>query len=491
MLDLSKQCPELLKEIVGFPNDGAGTKLEDIYAESKVAQTTLRTALGLNDYYGFEINEDVDLETNFKHSKQLMLALLDDKDAEFVKANPQSLWENKLESGMKISKAIARTVAQNAHIVKLFNVITADDANKSTSEVVGKSLIGLVKEELPKLPDADLIQLIKNPMVFVQNFLSEVAVAKTKRIGFTLDMFDFFRGCNSPNFTSCYTVRKHYNSAAPVAYALSGRAGMIFNRNADSILGRCWVIFSNNMKSFVVMKTYGFLPDESIHAVACNLCSTLNKDASWYKIPYVSHNLFTLTPGSGIYGDPIKYGYSSVTKKGTPFLQTDIDNVQSRCIMCGVFSGSTLLCEDCRRTLGKCKKCGVFLSGKFINKHGLCPTCMSQHTVCPSCGKTLISGVECECTKQQQVCSFCGAPSIVSINGFGMCAECAKIIYETSGTCAVCGDSGLMYPYKKHPVCRRCYAILHNQSANRYIDSVYNDEQRQIARALLRGEGHD
>lgn len=454
MLNLKEQCPELLREIIGFPNDGKGTKLEDIYNETKFNQKVLRDVLGWQDgRTGMLVNTSLDLDIMFKNSKKVILSLLDEQDAKFVTENPDNLWENKLESGMKISKAIARVVSKNEHVTRLFTLIT--------KELSDSDSWNSLRKELPKLPELDAIGLMKDPMVFVQNFMSEIALAKTKELGFTIDMFDFIRGCNSSNYVSCYTVSRRFNSAAPISFALSGKAGMIYNKDSSSIIGRCWVVFANDFKSFLIMKPYGFLQDESVHTVACNICALLNSEVPWYKVTDIGECLYVATTNSGIYGDPVRFGYSSVRKGEVVQLQKEIENPSSVCIMCGKRDASTrIICPSCENMLYRCEGCESFMYERPTNKFGFCEKCMKGITVCPDCGCQLKKGETCACQLKQSTCTFCDSEAVMTINGVGLCEDCAKILCSPDSECEVCGVRGPMYPYKKSPLCQRCYTCV-------------------------------
>lgn len=478
MLNLEVQCPELLHQLTGLEKDGSNTKLEDIYKETKLNQIALKEALGWSDdQVSQSINVDVDLDGTFPLSKKLMLALLPEESAKYVTDNPSSLWENRLESGMKISKAIARSVSNNEHIAKLFNCIV--------EEMKGDDEWMALRKELPKLPGIGPIGLMKDPMVFVQNFISEVSAAKTKQIGFTIDMFDFIRGCNSDMYTSCYTISRNFNSMAPISFAMSGKAAMIYNKNDQSILGRCWVIFSNTFDSFVIMKTYGFLSDESVHVVACNICAALNKDASWKRVNTAHReSLSVAITNSGLYGDPIEWGYSYKMKRNSLFIPIEIENITPRCMICGErVLHSRIICERCEKRFAHCKQCNTVILKP--NATGiLCNRCAknTKTTVCPDCGRTVAAGAKCVCTQTRETCAFCESPSIISVNGVGLCAECAAIISNTNGTCEVCGCHGLMYPYKKSPLCQRCYVCVGATSSS-YLRH-YTDEQRRKAEEI-------
>lgn len=476
MLDLSKQCPELLQQIDRFPNDGSGTHLEEIYTESKLRQTALRKALGWKDEQtSLYVDQDINLEDTFKLSKKIILSLLNDEDERYLIDNPTCLWDNRLKSGMKVTKAIARNVSKNEHVIKLFKLITETFTSDSWETI---------KEELPKFPDTDALSLIKDPMVFVQNFMSEIASVRTKHLGFTIDMFDFLRGCNSPNYASCYTISRNYNSMAPISLALSGKAGMIFSGNKDAIIGRCWVIFSNTFDSFAVLKSYGFLPLENIHSVACNICGLLKPNDRWVRVKQLRATLSAANVNAGLYGDPLEYGYSSHIENNKPVIQLDIDNPTPICIICGKRTLMTeCVCPKCKSNMSTCKKCSKLMFDKPDNKSGLCTLCASKVTICPDCGKVLKKGAECTCKSTHSTCTFCDSPTAITINGVSMCEDCSKIICTFNAECAVCGSHGPMYPYKKHALCQRCYACV-STNLEDYREE-FSEEQKNKIREIL------
>ena len=454
MLNLKTQCPELLRELPGFPVEGTGNALEDICKAIHANQKTLRGKLGMtDDQTTLEQSVETDLSKSFSITRELVSSLLSEEDKKDM-----DIFDNRLKSGMKVTRAIMRRVASGEHFKDFLN----------TMYQLGVVSSNDLSNELPKLPKASGLDILKDPMTLVQNFYSEVAAIRGKSIGFTLDPLMFIRGANSANFSSCYTIRKEFNSAAPITLGLSGSVAMIYSRDANTILGRCWVIFAPDYKSFIVLREYGFLPKEVIDTV-CGWISTLLKpDVTWFRTDRCSRDLMVSHTEQGIYGDPIKRAYSYDKNDGNlvnyvPY----IINTLSRCIICGKIHGeSRIICSSCRsRYLATCEKCGSLMFRDNEHTVQLCAKCLGSKVICPDCGSVHDSDKECICKKKTTTCSFCGDTAIISYHGISMCATCAEIIH-TKTTCEACGAEGMMYPYNKHCLCQTCFTHVTKSGRN-------------------------
>ena len=477
-LDLKVQCPELLQQVSGFPNDGKGTALPEIINEADANQSALRKALGFNDGdTTLELELSTDFDKSFFLSKNIICSMLSEEDTNYILSNTNALWDNKLESGMKISKAIARRVADGSYIDRLSKYMFSLD------NAVFKENI---RKELPKYP-GNMFETLKNPIVFVQNFFSEVAAAKDKKIGFTIDTLMFLRGCNSSNYSSCYTISREYNSMSAISLGLTGLVGMIYLRDGSSILGRCWVVFSPKMTSFNIMKPYGFLKDEVISTVSQWICTLLNNNSTWYKNKLGNENDFDsdtrLDPFSGsvgIYGDPIyeSYSLSYESRNHNLAISINLPVVIPRCILCGErLIGTKIFCESCRNTkVTMCRSCNRLMLIDKEHAVQLCDSCISKKEVCPDCGTVHDRDKECTCHTISTSCIFCGNPASLSMNGIAICTSCAESMMKD--TCEVCGAHGVMYPYKNKALCQRCFSAV--------IDRNYYTQEEGIDDKLRR-----
>lgn len=452
-LDLKVQCPELLQQVPGFPNDGKGTALPDILFESECNQKALHEALGFAEGET-TVEEEIatDFEAAFPFSKGIILSLLSKEDREYLEKNPASLWDNRLESGMKISKAITRRVADGSYLETFAKTLFSTESPVFFSKI---------RSELPKYPtDANaMYAILKDPSTFVQNFFSEIAAAKGKSIGFTLDPLMFLRGTNSPNYTSCYKIERHYNSMSAISLGLAGHIGMIYSKDGSSILGRCWVVFSPSFKSFTVLKSYGFLSRESKKIVCSWLCTFLNKDADWKFSDTSRFTTETNRGNVGIYNDPIEMVYScnkiGEDRMGMSFA---INTVVPKCIICGDrVQSNTIICNNCEHErMVRCASCGAHMLRDNEHTVQLCNKCISKVEVCPVCGGTYKKGGSCNCINKSPTCSFCGSPATLNFNSIALCTECAEAMVKT--TCEACGAHGVMYPYKGKALCPVCFS---------------------------------
>lgn len=461
MLNLKEQCPELLKQLNGFPNDGDGTHLEEIYNESKFWQTTLRTALGWeDDVTEFCVNPELNIEVDFEFSLSLIKSLLSEKDAEYITNNISAVFDNRLESGIKISKEISKRITSKEYVTRFASELLkfSSDENK---------FLRTLQTELSKFPKTiTILQMLNDPSVFVQNFFSEIASTKNKTYGFTIDMFMFLRGCNSEAYTSCYTISRMYNSSAPISYANSGKVGMIFSKDDKQILGRCWVIFAPDFKAFSILKPYGFLSENIISYVASGICYYLDRDSKWYRIQrkdFDGDSLNVLMPNTGIYGDPLWLGYSTKTevKKGNHvvLVPKDIDSRESMCVTCGKrIPTTTILCNECAEMhIRKCKKCGTVIYKPSNSNVVYCDTCAANFYTCPNCGQYVPNGEICSCQTAKTECEICGkSTDIIEAGTHFLCQECASILCDPNQTCSSCGAIGPVYPHKGELLCKSC-----------------------------------
>ena len=464
-LDLKVQCPELLQQVSGFPNDGKGTALPDILDEIDHNQSALRKAFGFAEgETTLEQEISTDFDKQFAVSFNVIFSLLDSSVQEFVMTDMSVIWNNRLPSGTKVSKTIARRVADGSYIEGL---------GKCLITIPSDRFIESLKLELPKYNISSSMDIMKDPMMFVQNFFSEVAAAQNKNIGFTIDPLMFL-----------------YNSMSALSLGLNGMAGMIYLRDSASILGRCWVTFSPKFSSFCVLKAYGFLKESTINTVCQWLCTILNKDATWYstsfpiKSDWGVHEGPDLCPSighCGVYGDPIVKVYSSKIEDDKISINSGLSVVTPKCILCGNrVHTAEVFCDDCKRTkITKCRSCGNIMFVDHEHSVQLCSSCLSKVEVCPNCGKIKKKGELCTCSTTASPCVFCGSENTIRINNISVCVDCAQAMMKD--TCDVCGAHGVMYPLGKKALCFNCFS---RTTAYRFMEE--GNEELDEARRKLR-----
>ena len=111
-IDLSKQWPSLLSYYVGFPADGAGTYIENIYKLSKQNKANLAAKLGLPDTLTVEEEVTVDLNERFAFSYQLVCMVMPkDKQPTF-----DEFITNRTSNQMKLSKRILSYAKTNSNV---------------------------------------------------------------------------------------------------------------------------------------------------------------------------------------------------------------------------------------------------------------------------------------------------------------------------------------------------------------------------------------
>lgn len=481
-LDLQVQCPELLQQVSGFPNDGKGTALPDILEEIEHNQSALRKAFGFaEEETTLERGISTDFDKQFAVSSNVIFSLLDSSVQDFVMTDMSVVWNNRLPSGTKVSKAIARRVADGSYIEGLGKYLITMPSDK---------FIVSLKSELPKYNISSSMDILKDPMVFVQNFFSEVAAAQNKNIGFTIDPLMFLRGCNSPNYSSCYKIAREYNSMSALSLGLNGMTGMIYLRDSASILGRCWVTFSPKFSSFCVLKAYGFLKESTVNTVCQWLCTILNKDATWYSTNFDidpewdeqdGPHLYPSVGHCGVYGDPIVKVYSSKIEDDRLSINSGLSVVTPKCILCGNrVRAAEVFCADCKKTrITKCRSCGNLMFVDHDHSVQLCSSCLSKVEVCPNCGKIKKKGETCTCSTTANPCVFCGNENTIRINNLSVCVDCAQAMMKD--TCDVCGAHGVMYPLGKKALCFNCFS---HTTAYRFVEE--GNEELDEARRKLR-----
>lgn len=479
-LDLKAQCPELLQQIPGFPSDGTGTALSSIIDEARTNQKDLR------QMFGFSVDDDATIEeeiaevdtSKFKWSTEVILALLSEEQEKEILSNKRELQDNALASGMKISKAIAKRVVTNEHIPRLLQWLTTLDWDDRDM------LMRNLQDELEKYTEDDIFSLCKNPMVFVQNFFSEMANTKNRYIGFTLEPLMFVRGCNSSSFTSCYKIDRWYNSNAPFTLARSGLACMMYIRSDKEILGRCWVVVSSDFKSVSVLKAYGFLDSATQEKLLYWVCAGLDPVSNWKKA-FSRGDLEASFEKTGVYDDPIVL----VATCNANYVNNELQVPLGKCIICGTvltMDSSTCMCNACKTSmLTTCVNCGTTMFKDTTHKVQLCNKCLEIKTVCPKCGRVHAKDSACICEQEDDSCLFCGDKKSLTINGVSLCEDCAKSMCKTQ--CDVCGAHGVMYPMKKLAMCQRCFTIAQRTS----VIGCQADEISKRIKVIVEGEQHD
>lgn len=482
-IDLSKQWPSLLSYYVGFPADGAGTYIENIYKLSKQNKANLAAKLGLPDTLTVEEEVTVDLNERFAFSYQLVCMVMPkDKQPTF-----DEFITNRTSNQMKLSKRILSYAKTNSNVT----------AKILLSGLYSSSFRSKLNKELPKVPDARsfvsnsdcaeavvITQDYEYYSAIIQNIYSEIASIKKATYGFSMDMFTMLSAGSSSSFSSCFTVGR-FNSKGPLDIALCPLTGVIYNRQGKNIIGRAWVVFDIDFNKFIVMKSYGFIDDAIIKKVCGWLCALLDDKADWSYTNGNSEDVYLSLDyrPEGWYIDPVRmFFFSSTSDK---IRNIDVRGcVEAPCLLCGKYhTKSTIICSDCEETkLTNCKRCGKQMLKTDSNKlYPLCNNCVEKVTFCPVCGSMMREGKACPKCAWNNMCAICGTKSdkkLQWIEDIPVCEHCISILHKT--TCECCGSHGLMYPYRGHALCSNCY-----QQLSSLPSSTISEAQVHIKASIL------
>lgn len=458
-IDLNKQWPAVTSTYTGIKSDGSNTKIPQILDLCRRNKMYLAKMMHIEDTLTVEQEITVDVKKKFSHVLQALLSTIP-KDKNITE---QELLNNKIESaaGMKASKLLLRWAKENdSYITKWCMTVICSCMYRNH-----------LYEELPKLPNyaeyvnGDTFRIYDFYSTFIQNFFSELAAVQKTLYGFSIEPILMLQAGSSSTFKSCFSVGR-FNSKGPLNIALNPFTGVIYNRTANNVTGRAWVLFDQDLQKFVIMKSYGFIDDVTIHKVGSWLCAMLDNKSQWSYTTGSENDVYiTLdyTP-EGWYIDPVKFFYFS--EKSDKVRNIVISGaVDAPCIICGNSTGnsSTLMCRDCmENAFVVCKKCGkTMLKSKDMRTYPLCDHCIQKTTTCPVCGTIVPEGKECHKCAWNHTCSLCGKKHprpLKWINDVPVCETCISLMHKD--TCECCGSVGMVYPYNGHAVCSACYRQL-------------------------------
>lgn len=462
-IDLNKQWPSLLSYYTGFPADGAGTYVENIYKLSRQNKEKLAAKLGLPDSMTVEEEVTVDMQNRFMFSYSLVcLVMPEDKRPTF-----EEFIKNRTSDNAKLSKRVLAYAKTKPDILSKVLV----------SGLYSSSFMNKLTKELPKVPEArSFVQtsstedaLVSSKdfdyySAIIQNIYSEIASVKLATYGFSTDMFTMLSAGSSSSFSSCFTIGR-FNSKGPLNIALCPLTGVIYSKQGKNITGRAWVVFDKDYNKFIVMKPYGFIDNTIIQKVCSWLCVLLDGNVDWSYTNGDSTDIYVSLDykPEGWYIDPIRWFFFS--SESDKVRNVDVCGcVEAPCLLCGKnHASSTILCRECEDTrLTNCKKCGRVMFRTSDNKlYPLCSNCVEKVTTCPVCGSVMHEGQTCPKCAWNNMCALCGTKSdktLQWIEGVPVCDHCVSTLHKT--TCECCGVHGLMYPHRGHALCSNCYQQL-------------------------------
>ena len=354
-----------------FPFDGEGRALVASYEDPREAAMAALSDT-LNVLCGLAINALIptaELNTSRAAVKEIIV-------------------DNKLPSGQKFSRWILSKVSN-------------EDA---TPHLRGYTDLCV---ELPRLPLAKRYDLD----AVVQTFYSELAEIRRMQMHMYLSVNPYdIANASTGKVHSCNSIGGVYE-AAPISAAASQHMAILrLESGTGNLLGRCYISFSPDMKSFVVQPVYGYMKnsfvDDAKVWLAAVIDSRLGTPSEWQRY---TGNLDI--PSEYTHQEPTAIFY---TDPGSSCMfRTDFSSLPSirvagcRCLLCGAKS-SNLVCRMCNNTrVHLCRQCRI----SFIPKASkMCSTCEKNQKVCPICGElhTRHSEFCVDCSLIHTVCIVCG-----------------------------------------------------------------------------------
>lgn len=311
--------------------------------------------------------------------------------------NETAIMSNKMPDGAKFSKYV-------------LGVLKKQSTRMHEHIVTALSRTDLCLE-LPRLPLSKRTDF----EVVLQNFYSELARLKdlTMHMYLSVNPYDIANASNS-RFKSCNSIGGAYEPA-PICAASSAHMAILRLETSDKdMVGRCYISFSPDMKSFVVQPVYGYMKEELV-----------NDAKDWLRI--MIDRQFG-TPGkwklfTGNVSIPMEYLVNDksatfyVDPSSSCMFREDFTEIPSvrvagcRCLVCGEVS-QKLICYTCTaKHWRKCAACGRLCSKEAAH----CAECALLIRTCVRCGYIFYSRepaalVEyCDkCAVTEATCLLCG-----------------------------------------------------------------------------------
>ena len=456
MYNYKELCPNFWENFCAstLPEDGAGTYLDQLMQLNQERHKVLHDKLQLPEgVWKYEEQTETKPRSSYDISTKLLLAALPEEE----QGDLSRLFNNKLSSGMKVSKYLSK-VQQPELAGRIFPVLAS----------VTHSLDGLYKE-LPKLPQEmrDPFNLMLNFNVLVQNFYSEVAASQNVQFGISLALPDFLEAANSKSFSSCYTVGG-CNERAPFHLGVTSNTFVLYVRSNSGVMGRCWGLLNEDFSQLVVFKPYGFINKDHIASAVRWMVDKISGGhlGEWSEWSFMDSpaSALRLHADPGVWSDPVILVLTNRLARDDVLIYRSFYSIQtSPCPICGrQHASSDIICHFCHtKYVHTCVSCGREMFNISSNTP-LCSTCREGGKICPRCGKVFPEKMKtCPHCHWDYHCSLCGKTSDVplfSVGAVHVCRDCKELLLSTE--CDVCGAHGDMYPYKGVAVCPTCFTYL-------------------------------
>jgi len=383
------------------------------------------TAIGKIFKHNFEVDKrDLRSFFGFDRSGRLLLAKYEDLDSTVESAFPNCHWmlmwffDYFVGCGHGTAKRniVDNCVKKGGQKLSRAVLDKYNDAKNRTfkGNIDGRLLAVDMCLELPRLPLAKRHDF----SCVLQNFYSELAQVKKMEVSMYLSVnpYDIANASNNAKFSSCNALGGMHENAPICAAASPAMAMLRLEDQTGQLLGRCWVAFSPDYKSFVVQPTYGYMKDDFVEDAKQWLCLYIDK-----KIGSTD-----LTPWK-VYSGPTNINPRYVSDCDTNTTNFYVDGASSilfradykeipavrvgggHCLICGKDT-QQLVCSDCKKShFGKCKFCGK----PTLKEDEMCPTCAKAIKQCDKCGKTFFPDnsehTVCNaCAYTRTVCVVCG-----------------------------------------------------------------------------------
>lgn len=502
MLDLEKDCPALLAKIDGFPKDGRGTAIEKIRNDGIENHRRLAELIGFPEgtHRITEIVSTRDLfsaPVTVQYMRTVLGNIIGNK---FTNAELENfIFNNALPDKRKVSRILSNVTGYTKEIYSAYVEIILDIVREKgvpMEDAPCTIRLSILNELRGVKLDSPTSVATSLPLI-VQNFYSELAKSESLSVGISYDYLDFLQCCNSPLFSSCFSIDRWNNSGAATVLALSSSTLCVFVvDDKGDVQGRAWIIFNPENTQFYVCKIYGFIDKLLVIKVACWLMQSLPGDWGYVTSVNMSNNIAydnemefsdeyvmnsdisnNIMYSSGFYADPYLLLASCEKERDGYFFGSTYylhDNVD-------IFTGKTnnysifYSISNNPIPIVKCKRCGKAV---YVNATGMdvCSDCIKKYyKKCDKCGEYYDTAT-CKCSVTSSVCVICGGTAELRIGDTPVCDECINALYKSS--CEACGRhipgakpmSTETNVYKGHLLCTQCYQYVNTQDVQ-YRDS--------------------
>jgi hypothetical protein len=351
----------------------------------------------------------------------------------------QNILDNKLASGQKFSRALLS--AYKNFKTKMVHIVP------DVQRILKRNDLCL---ELPRLPLDRRYDL----ETVIQNFYSELAEVKKAKISMVLSVnpYDIANASNGAKFSSCNKIGGMYQSAPICAASSKYMAILMLEDEKQQLLGRCYISFSPDMKSYVFQPVYGYMQEAFKEDANTWLRLVIDKKLGSEGV-WKIHTGNISIPMEYLVKDSTATFYVDPT--ASCMFREDFTEIPSvrvsgcRCLICGEAS-KNLVCIDCTaKHFKRCSLCPQLCS----KSEQYCPSCAAKLKTCTSCGKLFAgneNNTECrDCRMLYTRCILCGDTLSIDTGKSAYCQGVTELIQGSVYAHYSCISS-------KNKKCRKC-----------------------------------